>query len=75
MLRNNSLSTTTSPKLVALMKCPPSELQYSRDKCFNNAHYVFLKGMGRVVYFFNFSTCLSSTTKEKREGRVKLRCH
>ena len=25
--------------------------------------------------FLNFSTCLSSTTKEKREGRVKLRCH
>lgn len=66
MLRNNLLSTTTSPKIVALMKCPPSELQYSRDKCFNNAHYVFLQGMGRV-FFFLILALVSLAQQRKRE--------
>lgn len=68
MLRNNSLSTTTSPKIVALMKCPPSELQYVKGYlCFNSAHYVFLQGMGRVFKKFLALVSLAQQRKRERE--------
>ena len=45
----------------------------SRDKCVLTTHIMF--SCKAWEGFLNFSTRLSSTTKEKREERVKLRCH